>query len=73
MLSTSVIFLPARHMQVVLRRPAVRLPGWLKSWMNACKQLGLLSLLAGECVQGLWGGGLEGETCLKHGHSVCIV
>lgn len=36
------------YCQLVSRRPAVRLPGWLKAWMDGRKQLGLLSLAASE-------------------------
>jgi hypothetical protein len=34
--------------QLLSRRPAVRLPGWIKAWMDGRKQLGLLSFAACE-------------------------
>lgn len=37
------------YMQLFTRRPAVRLPRWLKAWMDGRKQLGLLSLFTSEC------------------------
>lgn len=36
------------YMQLLGRRPSVRLPTWFKDWMDARKQLGLLSLAAGK-------------------------
>jgi hypothetical protein len=36
------------YWQLVTRRPAVRLPGWFKAWMDGRKQLGLLSLFTSE-------------------------
>jgi hypothetical protein len=36
------------YWQLLSRHPAVRLPEWLKSWMDCRKQLGLLSFAAGE-------------------------
>lgn len=36
------------YWQLVARRSAVRLPGWLKAWMDGRKQLGLLSLFTSE-------------------------
>ena len=36
------------YWQLLARRPAVRLPGWFKAWMDARKQLGLLSLATSE-------------------------
>jgi hypothetical protein len=46
------------YWQLLARRPSVRLPGWLKAWMDARKQLGLLSLFTSEWDSGLW------RTCL---------
>lgn len=34
--------------QLLARRPVVRLPCWLKAWMDARKPLGLLSLFTSE-------------------------
>lgn len=36
------------YWQLASRRPAVRLPHWLKAWMDGRKQLGLLSLATSE-------------------------
>lgn len=36
------------YWQLLARRPSVRLPAWFKAWMDARKQLGLLSLFTSE-------------------------
>lgn len=36
--------------QLFARRPVVRLPYWMKAWVDARKQLGLLSLFTSECL-----------------------
>jgi hypothetical protein len=38
------------YWQLLARRPSVQLPGWLKAWMDARKQLGLLSMFTSEWI-----------------------
>jgi hypothetical protein len=38
------------YMQLITRKASLRLPSWMKAWMDGRKQLGLLSLAASERV-----------------------